>query len=165
MAKFTQTHNDMLYKDSRTDPYAARLKVQGESVCTACGAHYNNGRWQWEPTSASSKGALQTTTCPACQRIANNAPAGFVSIDKEFFAKHRQEVINLVQRVEAEEKSQHPMERLIAIQDGSDAALATTTGVHLANRIAHALTASFKGKAEFQYDDAKTRLDVYWLRD
>lgn len=40
----------------------------------------------------------------------------------------------------------------------------TTTGIHLANRLGHALKAAFKGHADYQYSD-EYGVSVDWKRD
>jgi len=41
----------------------------------------------------------------------------------------------------------------------------TTTGIHLANRLGHALEAAFKGNSDYRYGDDKYGLSVNWTRD
>jgi len=43
--------------------------------------------------------------------------------------------------------------------------MVSTTGTHLANRIAHALEAAYDGTAHYTYTDNETHLDVSWKRD
>ncbi|MBI2379442.1 MAG: ATPase [Gammaproteobacteria bacterium] len=161
MDKYSNSRKDQLFKAPLKDMYKSDAKLKEPTLCMKCDALYQGGRWTWgTPDTTPDRGL-----CPACQRIADNCPAGFVAIDKGFYESHRREIQDLVKATEEKEKSEHPLERLIAIAEEPDQVLVTTTGVHLAQRLGHALTASYKGHAEYQYDDQKTRLDVYWERD
>lgn len=160
MDKYSRSRSDQLYKPAPKDIYKSDGKLKEPTVCVNCNALYQGGRWTWgipETTAAS-------TTCPACQRLLDNAPAGFVAIDKAFYEGHRKEILELVRATEEREKTEHALERIMAISEEPDQLLVTTTGTHLANRIGHALTGAYKGKASFDYDDSQTRLDVNWAR-
>jgi len=50
-----------------------------------------------------------------------------------------------VRHCEQVEAAEHPLERIIAITPAAEGELVTTTGVHLARRIAHALQHAYKG--------------------
>jgi hypothetical protein len=107
----------------------------------------------------------QTVTCPACRRIADNQPAGTLTLSGSFLLKHRNEIINLVHNTEKQEKSEHVLERIIQLTDSAGDLTVTTTGIHLANRLGHALEAAFKGKAHYRYGDNKYGLSVSWTRN
>lgn len=160
MDKHTQSRRDSLFKSPLKDMYKTDAKLRENTQCTNCEALYRGGRWTWEiPSAAAAKGL-----CPACQRIADNNPAGFLAIARDFYDAHRREIQDLIKATERKEVSEHPLERLIAIAEEPEQLLVTTTGTHLAQRLGHALTGAYKGHVEFQYDDSKSRLDVYWTR-
>jgi hypothetical protein len=102
--------------------------------------------------------------CPACRRIADHCPAGYVEIIGPFFANHRVEILNLIRNVEKQEKHEHPLERIIAITPDQEPLLVTTTGLHLARRIGEALARAYKGDLSFRYADDETSIRVYWQR-
>ena len=74
------------------DSYKAKGKLSEPTVCPDCGAVYQAGRWQWL---AKPKDAHQTT-CPACHRVRDHFPAGYVNVAGEFFAKHEAEIMQLI---------------------------------------------------------------------
>lgn len=63
------------------------------------------------------------------------------------------------------EATEHALERIIHLTDSEDDLVVTTTGIHLANRLGHALEAAFKGKAQYRYGDTQYGLSVTWTRN
>jgi hypothetical protein len=95
--------------------------------------------------------------CPACRRIADRFPAGRVELSGEFLRDHREEILNLVRNAEDAEKSERPMERIMAITEEAGRALVTTTGIHVARRIGEALSRSYQGELDYRYGDGRAR--------
>ena len=58
--------------------------------CPQCGAVFHEGRWQWlsRPVQAHEE------MCPACHRIHDEYPAGFVHVGGTFFKDHREELLH-----------------------------------------------------------------------
>ena len=142
------------------DAYRPGAKARGSVLCPGCGALFRKGRWSW---SAAPAAALKRR-CPACLRIAEDSPAGYVSIKGGFFAAHHDEVLARVRHCEQQEKSGHPLERVMAIKASGDGALVTTTSVHLARRVGHALKSAFKGELSLSYNRQENLLRVRWNR-
>jgi hypothetical protein len=143
------------------DAYRPKRKAQGPVVCPDCGALFRKGRWQWAEAPA---GAAKRR-CPACVRAAEGAPGGYISLRGGFFAAHREEVLGRVRNCEAAERSRHPLERVIAITRARGGALVTTTSVHLARRVGHALMHAFKGELDMDYQRGENLLRVRWSRE
>jgi len=91
-------------------------------------------------------------------------PAGMVSLQGEFLAAHRDEVLRRVRRCEAAEKRGHPLERIMAIAAEGEGVMVTTTGPHLARRIGDALHHAYKGVLAFRYNKGDNLLRVTWSR-
>jgi len=142
------------------DAYRPKGKARGPVVCPECGALFRKGRWQW---AAAPAGAAKHR-CPACVRAAEGAPGGYVSLQGAYFAAHREEVLGRVRNCEAAERSRHPLERVIAIARAPGGALVTTTSVHLARRVGHALVNAFKGELSQSYNRGDNLLRVSWSR-
>ena len=151
---------DRLIKERRHDPYRERGKCPEPTRCTQCGAVFAGGRWTWQTI----EGQAHETICPACRRIADNYPAGYVELNGQFFEEHHEEISNLVLNEEGREKSERPLERIITIKDDNDHALVTTTGVHIARRIGEALARAYGGELSFQYADGERSIRVFWQR-
>lgn len=144
----------------RQDAYRARAKPRGPAHCRECGATFRRGRWTWDAPQPGSRAAL----CPACRRAREGMPAGTVRLSGEFFRAHRDEILARVRRCERAEKRRHPLQRILAVRDEDGAATVTTTGSHLARRIAEALGKSFKGETRYRYARGDNRLRVSWSR-
>lgn len=152
-------HLQML-DDVKHDPYLESGKLTEPSVCTDCGAVYHKGRWQWEVASAEASKAR----CPACRRIHEKQPAGYVTISGSFILDHQDEVLNLIRNFEEREKAEHPIKRIISIDKDDQGLQITTTDIHLARGIGEALQKAFNGELDFHYNEAEYLLRVRWQR-
>lgn len=142
------------------DSYKARGKPQEPTVCPECSAVFHDGRWQWLPEPA----AAQRKTCPACQRIREHAPAGYVSLAGSFVAQHRDEILALVRNHEQKEKAERPLQRIMDIADEDGAVLVTTTDSHLARGIGEALRHAYQGELDLHYNADDNLARVRWTR-
>lgn len=159
-AGFHPIRRDRLPLETVMDSYKARGKLSEPTVCPDCGAVFKAGRWQWL---ARPKDAHQTT-CPACHRIRDHFPAGYVSLSGDFFAQHEQEIMQLIHNREAQEKPGHPMQRIMAIEKTKRGMQVTTTDIHLARGIGEALHHAYQGGLEFHYNSDQNLLRVEWNR-
>jgi NMD3 family len=156
-----QIKKDKLIKERRHDTYRLRGKLPEPTLCPECGSCYVKGRWTWEQAP---EGANRTI-CPACRRLADNFPAGFIEIRGAFYVTHRDEIHNLVENLAKLEKERHPLERVILkleVQKGIDV---TTTGIHIARRIGEALARAYQGELSFQYAEGAKIIRVFWERE
>ncbi|MGH8700526.1 MAG: BCAM0308 family protein [Burkholderiales bacterium] len=142
------------------DSYKSKKKLPEPTRCPACGAVYHGGRWTWGTAPASA----DEETCPACQRIRDKFPAGHVTLKGEFLTSCREEILHLVRNREAREKAEHPLERIMAIEDTREGVLVTTTDTHLARDIGEALHSAYKGDLEYHYNREENLLRVSWRR-
>lgn len=157
---FRMLRREQLLQEFVHDTYKLPRKLAEPARCPDCGAVYREGRWSWKDVA----GPVRETSCPACQRMRDNFPAGFVSVSGEFFAQHRDEILALARNCEETEKRGHPLERIMKVSDDSGGVLITTTGVHLARRIGDALEDAYKGTLEFHYNREQHLLRVAWSR-
>jgi NMD protein affecting ribosome stability and mRNA decay len=149
-----------LIKEKRHDPYQEKGKLPEPTVCSECGAVFLEGRWSWWEAMAKS----HVVVCPACQRIKDKFPAGYLEITGAFFADHREEIDNLLRNIEQKEKAERPMERIMAITPAADHTLITTTGIHLARRFGEALKNAYQGELSFTYGDGEKTIRLSWNR-
>lgn len=159
-AGFKPVRHDQLRPERVHDTYKQRGKLPEPAVCTECGAVFHAGRWQWAERPANAQGV----TCPACQRIQDRYPAGYVEIGGSYFAAHRDELMNLLRHREEREKGEHPLARIISIEEAGDGILATTTDIHLARGLGEALHHAHQGELEFHYNEGENLLRVHWRR-
>ena len=160
MDKSQYSRRDRLTQEKRHDTYKQRGKWPEPTVCKECGSLFQDGRWSWDKSTEEANKVV----CPACQRIADNCPAGYVEIKGTFFREHREDLVNLIRNEEKLEKAQHPMERIISIVYEDDHTMLTTTGVHIARRIGKALSRACHGDLSMQYGRDEKSIRVYWSR-
>jgi hypothetical protein len=140
------------------DAYKSKGKLPEPSACPECGAVFLEGRWQWgiAPEHA------HMETCPACHRIHDHFPAGFLTLEGPFFLAHREEIMRLVHNEEKREKVEHPLQRIMGIEERDDEVLVTTTDIHLARRIGEAVRHAYQGELQFHYNPGEDLLRVLW---
>ena len=153
------SRHDGIFQEREHDTYKAKGKFPEPTVCPQCGAVFHKGRWQWRQPPASA----HQETCPACHRIHDHYPAGFLSLKGPFFQAHRGEIMHLVHNEEKRERTEHPLKRIMAVEEQDDATLVTTTDIHLARRIGEALHHAYQGDLEFHYNPAENLLRVSWI--
>jgi hypothetical protein len=142
------------------DPYFVREKLAEPAACSDCAAVFHEGRWQWlvKPEHA------HLTRCPACSRIHDDMPAGWVTMEGEFAQAHTAELLELARNLELREKAAHPLQRIIAVAEEAGKVVVTTTGLNLARGIGEALQHAYKGKLDIHYSPDEYRLRVTWRR-
>jgi len=151
---------DRMVQPNKNDPYKIRKKPSGPAICEKCGAVFVNGRWSWDDL----PGEKNKTVCTACKRIEENYPAGELELKGEFLEDHGEEIVNLIHNVEAMEKKEHPMERIMNIVRKPDSILVTTTGIHVARRIGVSISDAYQGELNYHYEDGEQRILITWER-
>jgi hypothetical protein len=153
-------HQDRQIEEVRHDPYHPKQKLPEPGFCPSCGCVYQNGRWRWlEPPSTFSR-----HTCPACQRIHDRFPAGYVTLSGAFASEHREDLINLVRREEGREKAEHPLQRIMEIRDEPGQTVITTTGIRIAHKIADAVHQAYQGSLDVNFAPDEYRVRIRWSR-
>lgn len=153
---FHPIRRDRLVEETAHDSYMIKGKLPEPTTCPDCGAVFHSGHWQWLPRP---EGAHETR-CPACQRMRDHFPAGYVSLIGDFFAKHEPEVMQLVRHHEAKEKAEHPLQRIMSVDKTGNGSMITTTDIHLARGIGEALHHAYQGELEFHYNKEQNLLRV-----
>jgi NMD protein affecting ribosome stability and mRNA decay len=157
---FRMLRHEQLLQELVHDSYKTRRKLPEPSRCQDCGAVWHRGRWVWSAPPPDA----HVTRCPACRRIRDRFPAGFVTLKGRFLDEHRDEIVGRVRHVEAAEKRDHPLQRIMSIVPERGGLLVTTTNAHLARRIGEALRSAYKGRMEFHYSEEDSLLRVSWTR-
>ncbi|MGK2942209.1 MAG: BCAM0308 family protein [Immundisolibacter sp.] len=144
------------------DPYVARQKLSEPSACRECGVVWHKGRWQW----LSRPPGAHDVLCPACARVRDRVPAGYLTVVGDFLEGHLDEVLSLIHNHEAREKSEHPLQRIMATEGAEGGGLLiTTSDAHLARGLGEALHHAYRGELDYHYVEDEATLRVHWQRD
>ncbi len=144
-----------------TDSYRASSKAGGATRCPECGAVYQAGRWCWLPKA----NPVHEQRCPACQRLHDHQPAGYLRLTGSFLEEHESEFVALVHNIEVAERKEHPLQRIMAIERTRPGEmLITTTDHHLVRRLGEAIRSSFQGEIDFKYGPDENLVRAEWSR-
>lgn len=152
---------DRLLQEHIHDPYFNKHKFKEPTTCPDCGCVYRKGAWHWEESPQNARAQL----CPACKRIKEGVPAGYLSLSGEYYDAHRDEIINLVNNVESQARHSHPLKRIMNINKSGEETLITLTDTHLTREIGDAIQHSQGGMLDVQYPSEGSTLRVVWQRD
>lgn len=159
-AGFKPIRHDQLYQEGPHDPYLAKGALPDPAFCGDCGAVYQAGRWCWGVPPEDAK----ETTCPACARIQDHQPAGFLFLEGGFFTAHKEELMGVLRHQEEKQKDDHPLRRIVAVEENGDQTTVTTTDIHLARDLGTALHDAYQGDLELHYNPNEWLLRVHWQR-
>ena len=157
----TRYTRDFRHDQQLHDPYYQAEKPPEPSQCPKCRAVFTHGRWTWD---TAPKDAHEET-CPACRRIEDRFPAGYVLIKGAFFNEHRDDIINLIKAREKRQKAERPLQRIMGMDETRDGFEVTTTDSHLARGIAEALHDAYKGDLKVRYSRDENLVRAVWKRD
>ncbi len=144
------------------DPYKTRLKLPEPTICPGCGAMYQKGRWRW---AAHPPVDAHKEMCQACHRAMDKYPAGTLTLTGGFVDSHKTEILHLVRNQEELEKNEHPLHRIMDIEQGPGRIVVKTTDIHLPRRIGEAVHHAFHGDLDFHYEEEAYLLRVNWTRE
>jgi hypothetical protein len=151
-------YRDRIYDDPRHDPYQDTGKLAEPTVCSDCHAVYQHGRWLW----AAAPPRAAKAVCPACRRIRDRQPAGYVKLAGVRMEGDRDALIGLVRNVEKHENVEHPLHRIMDIEQDADEVRVTTTDTHLPQRIGEAVKHAYKGLLDIAYGEDEYVVRVRW---
>ncbi len=151
---------DRLIRERRHDPYQSRGKPREPSTCPSCQAIFHEGRWQW----ARSAEDAHALICPACQRTADQMPAGILTLSGDFHLDHRKEILGLIRHAEEREAKQHPLKRIMQISESGGEMQVTTCEASLARSLGDAIHHAYQGELDYHYPDGGGVLRVHWKR-
>jgi hypothetical protein len=158
--RHAEVRHEQSFEPRHADPYLEAGKPTQDARCPECGVVFHKGRWAWGPVP---KDAV-SMHCPACMRIHDQFPGGYVTLKGPFVQAHRDELKKLVQAREAYEKTEHPLERLMGIGERAESLEITTTGNHLARAIGNAVRAAYDGQLKVRYQSDENLVRAVWTR-
>ena len=154
-ARAGQTHEERV-----KGPYRLSGKLREPTVCPKCRAVYHKGRWQWIEAP---KGADEHL-CPACLRMRDRAPAGMLTLSGDFFNERKEEIKNLIRNASELAGKEHPLERVMAIEDHEGQTVVTFTDAHITHGVGEALRHAYQGELDSRYSEEDGFLRVLWKR-
>lgn len=153
-------HGAAVFDEAPHDPYQAKGKYAEPTVCRGCRAIFHRGRWAWGEGPAAAHEAL----CPACHRIRDKLPAGYVTLEGAFVDTHRDELMRVARNEEERTKPEHPLDRIMGIEREPGRIVITTTDIHLARGIGVALKHAYQGELDLKYAKDEYSVRVHWRR-
>jgi hypothetical protein len=153
---------DRLIQEEIHDTYKLRGKLKEPTRCPQCGAIYRKGRWTWH---AVIEGEAHEQLCSACHRSNDKYPAGEISISGKFAMAHKKDILRLARNIEATEKNEHPLNRIMETRDLGDELQLTTTDVHLPRRIGKAIADAWEGDLDIHFDEGGYFTSIVWRRE
>ena len=158
----TATRRDRLLKEQRLDSYKSGRKLSEPTLCPVCNAVFSAGRWQWSdklPETASE------VRCPACQRIHDQQPAGYLTLSGVFFNEHRDEIMHLVHNHMELQCKEHPLQRIMDVTSlASGGVEITFTEFHLPKGVGDAVKSAYQGVLEVYFPEESGQERVSWQR-
>lgn len=138
-------------------------------ICEKCGAVYADRRWTLKGSAEKSKHEgwhpPNLEVCPACKQIDADVVGGYVSLDGNFLAEHREEIRSMLKNEERRAKEDNPLSRIMSYTDTPEGIQVKTTTEHLAQRFGHALESAFKGEVRYSFSHENKVARVTWHRD
>lgn len=153
-------YGSRILDDRRHDPYEPAGKYHEPTRCGQCGAVYRAGRWHW----GDAPEAARADTCPACRRTHDKLPAGWLVIDGPFVAAHRDELLGIIHNEAEHERSEHPLNRIMHIDERDGRIEVSTTDIHLPQRVGQKLKSAYDGELVVQYGKDEYSVRLHWHR-
>lgn len=141
------------------DPYKAEQKLADGTTCPECDLRSRTGRWV-RPQQGEAAGS-NSSLCPACKRVRDRYPAGVLEVRGDLQTLGP-DLVNLIRNVEKVESAEHPLERVMSLEQTADRLKLTTTGAHLTRRVGAALERQLGDKVQIRYGEEENlvRVDV-----
>lgn len=145
------------------DPYRAQKKHPKNTKCPNCGLIYQRGAWRW--AKARARGAVHWKTCPACLQTRHRFAGGELKLSGEFLTEHHGEILNRIENLARRVVKQHPLERIMKMEEKNGEVVIYVTSVHLVARMGKAIHRDFKGELVLKYARDDKYAVAHWRRD
>jgi hypothetical protein len=107
----------------------------------------------------------QEVLCPARRRINDKLPAGVIESRGALGRQQKEEIVRLARHQEEVEKGEHPLNRIITINEDADGIVINTTDIHLPRRIGEAVERAFHGDVNEDFDEGGYFVRVSWTAE
>ncbi len=150
-----------------TDVYVSKEGMKEFAVCGGCQAFYHDKRWYPagdESVSAGSGALRHEVTCPACQRMRDNNPAGVVTFSGDYLVAHENAILNAIRNVEEKSRAKNPLSRIMGIGQEGNGLIVRTTDERLAEKLGKEIYRAHSGDLTFQWSKQESFVRVNWHR-
>jgi NMD protein affecting ribosome stability and mRNA decay len=150
-----------------TDPYRQKLGATETAICKKCGMVYRNKRWlldEAELNRLSGEREVTKVACPACQRIADDNPAGIVTLSGSYLLEHENDILNMIKRTEARSRTKNPLGRIMEIKQEDNVLTISTTEDKLAQKLGREVYKAHKGELHYSWSHDLHFVRVNWKR-
>jgi len=149
------------------DPYQTEDTVKEPAICQKCNAVYQGKHWQFDGEKAESlqhSSQVMWVTCPACTKIEDHYPEGFMTLKGDYLWAHEEEIRNLLRNEAEAVMNTNPLSRIMQIKADNGALVIETTEQKLAEHLGRSLTAAHSGELNVQWSKAPKVCRVEWER-
>lgn len=150
-----------------TDAYRQKLGPTETAICKKCGTIYRNKRWhidEAELNRLKGESGVTKVVCPACQRMADDNPAGVVTLTGSYLLEHENDILNLIKREEARSRSKNPLGRIMEISQEESVLTISTTEDKLAQKLGREVYKAHKGELHYSWSHDLHFVRVNWTR-
>jgi len=148
------------------DPYQP-AEGQEAAVCTQCRALYRSKRWSFDaPLYERLAGTDQVreVICPTCRKINDHFPEGVLTLSGEFFARHREEIVRLLEKEAGRVAQRSVADRIMQMIPEGGKLVVETTSEKMAQHLGRAVYKAYKGDLHFRWGEVERFVRVYWSR-
>jgi NMD protein affecting ribosome stability and mRNA decay len=149
------------------DPYAPEIGLKEPALCQGCRAIYRHKRWQLEPEAVSEMQkdpGVQWVTCPACLKIAEHYPEGFVTLRGDYLWEHETEIRNILSNEAERVMAKNPISRIMQMETTDGSLVIETTEQKLAEHLGRTLNRAHKGDLQVTWSGSPRICRVSWER-
>ena len=150
-----------------TDAYRQKLGSTETAICKKCGMIYQNKRWTFDEAESrrlSGESGVTKVLCQACQRMADDNPAGVVTLSGSYLLEHENDILNMIKRTEARSRTKNPLGRIMEINQEGNVLTISTTEDKLAQKLGREVYKAHKGELHYSWSLVLHFVRVNWTR-
>lgn len=150
-----------------TDVYMSKDGME-VSYCTKCGVINRQKRWIMDPLELAllkEDPSVGKIVCPACLKMQDKVPGGFLTLSGSYLSKHETEILELIKNTEEKSRNKNPLGRIMEIKQEGDVLTLLTTLDKLAEKLGKEVYKAHSGELNHQWSHGENYVRVNWKRD
>jgi NMD protein affecting ribosome stability and mRNA decay len=150
-----------------SDVYAQKEAGKEVSYCRKCGLIYHQKRWvmnQEELERVKGDPSAVKITCPACQKMQDNVPGGYLTLSGDYLLKHESEILELIKNTEEKSRNKNPLGRIMEIRQENNVLTILTTEDKIAQKLGRDIYKAHSGELHYQWSHTEKYVRVNWTR-